>query len=177
MFLLASASALAQPTVIHGMVKDTDSNEPLPFVNVYIKSMPSEGVVTDVDGRFSIRTNRLSQDDYVVASYIGYISKTEPIKAGKTQRVLFKLSEETKNLEEVTVKAGENPAYPIIRRAAKNKSKLSFHSLDAINYHCYNASEVYLNEVGGLKSKAVNEMKQKWKKMSPLLVMMLRADF
>ena len=161
---LILTNTFAQKTVINGIVRDAATNEPLPFVNVYIQGMPTDGAVTDINGNFSISTRKLKTDDNLIASYIGYITSLEPIKAGKVQRVIFKLQEETKSLEEITVKAGDNPAYAIIKNASRNKDGIGIKSPQAISYQSYFSSEVYLNEMKGIKYKVIRQMRKMMEK-------------
>ena len=62
-----SVASLAQ--MITGVVVDT-YNAPIFAANVYIKSHPQKGTVTDHEGKFRLRVN--STDDTLVVSYIGY---------------------------------------------------------------------------------------------------------
>ncbi len=71
-----------QSIILTGYVKDSSTNEGIPFANVIIKD-PDGGVITggssDIDGRFTITVSRelLSVEGVVVqVSVIGYGSKT-----------------------------------------------------------------------------------------------------
>ncbi len=70
--LLFSAVVMAQST-ISGTVLEAGTNIPLPGANV-IEKGTSNGVTTDFDGNFTIKTKSSSGD--IVISYIGYNSKT-----------------------------------------------------------------------------------------------------
>jgi len=75
--LLFSAVVMAQST-ISGTIVEVGSNMPLPGANV-IEKDTSNGVTTDFDGNFTIKTKSSSGD--LVVSYIGYNSKTIPFSA------------------------------------------------------------------------------------------------
>ena len=96
------------------------TGDPIPFVNVVFKGTGT-GATTDFDGNFLIRTNKLA--DSIVVSYIGYKVKTRIIKAGVKQTINLQLEEAVTNLQEVIVKAGENPAFEILRSIVRNKNK------------------------------------------------------
>lgn len=70
--LLFSAVVMAQST-ISGTVVEAGSNIPLPGANV-IEKGTTNGVTSDFDGNFTIKTKSSSGD--IVISYIGYNSKT-----------------------------------------------------------------------------------------------------
>ncbi|MEP3837200.1 MAG: TonB-dependent receptor [Algibacter sp.] len=70
--MLFSVVVMAQST-ISGTITEAGSNMPLPGANV-IEKGTTNGVVTDFDGNFTIKTKSSTGD--LVVSYIGYNSKT-----------------------------------------------------------------------------------------------------
>lgn len=89
--------ALAQ-AALSGRVTATDTNEPLPGVNVTVKNT-NRGTTTDRNGAYSISgvTNR----DVLVFSYIGYLSREVPV--GNQSTIDISLAVDNKSLEEVVV--------------------------------------------------------------------------
>lgn len=71
-FTFVSTVAYAQSTIT-GKVVDAEMNTPLPGANI-IEKGTSNGVSTDFDGNFSLKTNASSGE--VVISYVGFVSKT-----------------------------------------------------------------------------------------------------
>ena len=61
---------------ISGVVVDADK-VPLPSVSVLIKGVPGLGVISDLDGNFSIKA---AQGDTIIFQMIGMISVEKPIK-------------------------------------------------------------------------------------------------
>jgi hypothetical protein len=116
----------------------------MPFVNVYFKGT-TIGTTTDFDGFFKITSN--TPTDSIVASYIGYISRAKAVKKGETQNVLFQLKPQATNLEEVVVVAGENGAWPILRKVIENKEKNDLRNLDYYEYESYRKSEVAIDNI------------------------------
>lgn len=83
---------------INGVV--TDSNgDPLPGVNVYEKGNPTKGVITGIDGNYSINVS--SADVILLYSYIGFDDQEVNV-AGRTE-VNITLLEEFTDLDEVIV--------------------------------------------------------------------------
>ena len=98
--LIGASSADAQKTRLHGVVKDASSAEPLISANVvYGEGL---GVVTDLDGNFSVQ---LPNGVYTIkVTYIGYEAISKEVKATGGQLELnFALK--TITLNEVTVTA------------------------------------------------------------------------
>ena len=138
LILLCFSSAIAQETIVRGKVTDAGSGDPIPFVNVIFKGTTTGGT-TDFDGKFTIRA--IKGTDSIAASYIGYITRTKAIKRGVDQVVNFQLTEEKTNLQEVVVKAGENPAWPILRGIVKNRDLNDKRRLEAYEYDVYTKTE------------------------------------
>lgn len=105
LFLFSFYSFSSGQTVrsLSGTVKDKTTDEPLPGANVYWSSKVNKGVVTGMDGDFSIAAVPLPAD--IIISFIGY----ETIQRTITDRDLgkdnkFFLSLDEFSLEEVIVK-------------------------------------------------------------------------
>lgn len=89
--------AYAQPREVSGTVLDTEGI-PMAGVSVLEKAT-SNGVVTDLDGNFQIRT--VSSDPVLVFSFIGFIDVEEPV--GQRSIIAVTMSEDRQNLDEVLV--------------------------------------------------------------------------
>jgi hypothetical protein len=142
--ILAQANAASGETVVSGKVTDATSGDPIPFVNVVFKGT-SIGATTDFDGNFQIKTN--TAVDSVTASYIGYKSRTKAIKRGTTQTVNFQLAEDVVSLQEVVIRAGENPAWAILRRVVDNKKQNDKRKLTAYEYDTYTKIEIDVDNI------------------------------
>lgn len=82
-----------------GIVLDADTGEPLIGASVALKGT-AQGVITDIDGRFSITA---SQGQMLVISYLGYHQRE--IKLTSASILKVELSADSKSLEEVVVTA------------------------------------------------------------------------
>jgi len=129
----------AQETVVQGKVTDATSGDPIPFANVVFKGT-SIGATTDFDGNFLIKTH--NPTDTLVASYIGYKSRSKVVKRDVQQTINFQLEEAITNLQEVIVKAGENPAFEILRKVVRNKNNNDKRKLTAYEYDTYTKIEI-----------------------------------
>ena len=85
---------------ITGQVFD-ESGEGIPGANVTLKSNPTSGTVTDLDGKFILMAS--PQKDVLVVSFIGYNTQEFPLK-GKTN-VTIQLSQNVNELDAVEIVA------------------------------------------------------------------------
>lgn len=100
--------AFAQDTgTAKGNVKDKDSGEPIPFVNVVLESDNSVGGATDFDGNFNIQLP--VGDGKLVLTVIGYETQTFPvsIKKGETTTLNVEMGMGSIQQEMVIVSAGK----------------------------------------------------------------------
>ena len=141
---LFASFTYAQETIVTGKVTDANSGDPIPFVNVIFKGTTT-GATTNFDGIFTIKT--LAFIDSVSASFIGYKVKTKAIKRGVRQTINFQLVEDVVNLQEVVVKAGENPAWEILRKTVRNKEKNDKRNLTAYEYDTYTKIEIDVDKI------------------------------
>ena len=145
-FLVYFATVSVGQVTIRGKVFSADNKEALPFVALIIKGT-TIGAQTDFDGNYVIKAP--SAGDSVIAVYVGYKRMSRPLKKDVAdQEVNFPMVlSEGVELEEVVVKAGENPAHRIIRNCVKNKEKNNRNNLDAYEYETYNKVEFDLTRI------------------------------
>ena len=87
----------AQKRTVTGTVLDSD-NLPLIGAGVVFEKNPQQGVVTDLDGHFTIEA---SPEDVLVVSYIGYVE--QHIKVGDKTELNIVLQQDTYTLDEIVV--------------------------------------------------------------------------
>jgi len=96
-FASQAQTGQTQKKEITGVVTDSQNNQPIPGVNVIIKGT-SIGTVTDVDGKYKIMAY---PDDYLVFSYIGYVS--QEVHVGDKTVINIGLVPGSKQIGEVVV--------------------------------------------------------------------------
>lgn len=89
-----------QKVTITGKITD-DKGDPLPGVNVIEKNNPGHGVITGIDGSYTIVVD--SQDDVLIFSFIGF--DTQEINVANRTVIDITLVEEVTGLDEVVVTA------------------------------------------------------------------------
>ena len=82
---------------IIGVVTESATGDPIPGASVMIKGTKT-GTTTDVDGKFTIRTN---EGVVLSISYIGY--EAQEVRLGKDTELRISLNEDQNQLDEVVV--------------------------------------------------------------------------
>ncbi|MFN0048553.1 MAG: DUF5686 family protein [Cytophagales bacterium] len=144
LFTLLALCGLAQFS-IKGKVTDAANGEPLPFVIIQFKGT-SIGAQTDFEGNYAINASYVR--DSITATYVGYKSKIKPLKLGESSQIInFQLTENAKELGEVIIKRGENPAWSILRKIQKSKKMNDKRSLAAYEYESYSKVQVDIDNI------------------------------
>ena len=99
-FALSISNLYAQNS-IKGQVKDANSNQPLPYVNIYFSDI-AKGATTNEDGRFSIE-NLPTGPHQMVISYIGYATKSIQINIPNNVDLQISLSSTAIEMEDVII--------------------------------------------------------------------------
>ncbi len=131
---------------ITGLVTDAKNGEPVPFASVALVGK-RVGTITDEKGRYTLRTNVLS--DSLVVSSMGYANTRRAIdKERITQAIDVQLPMSAGTaLQEVVVRAGENPAFRVLRQVRKNRSLNDRNRLKAYEYDSYQKTEIALSHL------------------------------
>lgn len=131
MFLLVESLA-AQG--LRGRVVDADNGQALAFVHVWLPEN-RQGTLTDIDGFFQLE---LESGQYKVRfSYMGYqtIEREFQVQGDQLHVRMYPL---LRQLKEVVIVAGENPAHRIVRNAIENRLNNHPEQLESFSYMSYN---------------------------------------
>ncbi len=130
---LFSLPLFSQQNSINGKVIDSETKEPLAFVNIVINN-GKYGGTTDIDGKFKITS---FQDIKTLdLSYVGYESKSIDVIKTKKQ-IIIKLKRIEVSLPEFVVFPTENPAHRIIENVIANKKFNDPENLKSFSYTAY----------------------------------------
>lgn len=148
---LCLAFLMALPVIVHaqsitikGKITDSNSGDPIPFVNVILKGT-SIGTTTDFDGNYSIKTSATA--DSIVASYLGYRPRSKPLSGESNQVINIQLQEDVTSLQEVVILSGENPAFEILRKVVRSKNENDKRRLTAYEYDSYTKIEIDVDNI------------------------------
>jgi flagellin-like hook-associated protein FlgL len=138
-----------QMTTIKGLITDSLTGEPLPFVNIIFMGKHI-GTTTDFDGKYNLSTQWASQQ--VQVSFLGYKTYVKTIKTGQSQTINIKLSPSNIQLNAVTIKGEKkryrnknNPAVDLIKNVVDKKDFNRQKSLKYYQYDKYEKVEMSLN--------------------------------
>src|SRR6056297_4303609 len=112
-------------TKVRGMVKDAETGEPLPFVNVSFKET-TVGVITDFNGKYFLETKKTI--DSVVFSYVGYQRESFSVQPNTFQIINTSLQPSSVQLQEVVVVPGENPAHVLLRKIIRTEKETTLNA-------------------------------------------------
>lgn len=113
---------LSTPTVsaqknITGIVLNSETQDPLPYATVQLTS--GNETLTNIDGTFQLNTQ--TQDSTFRVIYIGFQSQQFSLSP-KKEFYKIQLIPRKKNLKEVGLNSGKDPAIEIIKMAIQNKA-------------------------------------------------------
>jgi hypothetical protein len=130
---------------VTGLVTDAATGEPIPFASVALVGRKS-GTLSDEKGRYTLVTKNLS--DSIAVSSLGYKTQRKFIdRERSSQAVDIKLVSGGNALQEVTVRAGENPAWRVLRQVRKNRITNDRNRLVAYEYDSYVKTDIALSHV------------------------------
>lgn len=133
-FLFVCPNALAQS--IKGSIVDSNTGQGLPFVSILLKGGQS-GTLTDIDGKFQLPVPSPEGAELQI-SYLGYQPQTIALSIfPDKEKIIIKLKAQAVSLQEISVKAGENPAHRIIKNANRNRDKNNPEKMHSFSYNAY----------------------------------------
>lgn len=147
LFFLAVVSVSAQ-TRVGGTVVDESGNG-VPFANVIFPNS-SEGTITNDDGSFYLESE--NKYDSLTVSYIGYKTKTVPLKGSYSTNLRIVLKQEAASLGQVVIYQGKtskknNPAIDILRKIWENRRENGVDQFDQYQYDKYEKLEFDINTI------------------------------
>lgn len=161
--LLPIAKTTAQhnisTTSVTGVVRDSVTKEPLPFVAILLKGS-DQGILTDDQGTFSIKTT--TNFICLRVSVMGYKEKEVYVSKGRENQIDIKLAPTGVALKEVTIKPKRekyskknNPAVDFVEKLMARKHQYDPRNHDYYSYKKYNKTTLALNDFS-------EEQKKKW---------------
>ena len=144
-FLYLTVFSSAAQFVIKGRVTDSKNGDPIPFASVGLIGV-SQGATTNFQGEFTL--NSKYSADSLFASFVGYKKRVKKITRGsKLQEVDFQLEPTGREMAEVIVYSGENPAFKILRGVIRNREENDRSKLSAYEYDSYAKMELDVDNI------------------------------
>ncbi len=153
LLFLFAGEALAPFTVVKGVVTDAQTGEPIPFVNILAEgSKNTLGTTTDFSGQFILQNAEPFTG--IRVTFLGYKAVHKTIQPGKTQSLNIKLQKESKELKEVTIKAGkrkyrnkDNPAVELIKLVIEHKDENRKDAVESSEVEKYEKIQIGLSNI------------------------------
>ena len=155
--LLFPLLAVAQQTKVTGKVTDELTNEPIPFATIVFKNT-TIGANTDFDGKYTLVTE--TPGDSIICTLVGYKTVRMRVKKGQEQVINIVMKVAKTEMQEVVVKAGENPANIILKKVIKHKDINDPNKLETYQYEVYNKLEFDMTNISDKmkKNKLLKEL-------------------
>lgn len=144
--LLSILSANAQTAWIKGIVKDKQSDEPIPFASA-VCIRQGIGALTDSSGKFAFQVASIKVLDTVEIRAIGYQPARIPFSLIKDSVPFTVLIEVLPPSTEAVVKVKYNRALWFWRKIMANKYKHDKKRWDNLSYEIYNKLELDIDNV------------------------------
>lgn len=141
--------AQSQRTVLKGVIKDIQSDEPIPFASVIFKKS-GIGTQTDTAGHFTLTFSDPLPDSLVISS-VGYKSLTVNVPPFKDSGFVSILITVAPPESEVVIKVSVDRALWLWRRIVKYKYRQDQWKNDNFSYEVYNKLELDILNINKTK--------------------------
>lgn len=129
-----------QQVTVSGTVIDSQTNEPMPGVNIQVKGT-SAGTITDAAGKFSIPVS--DRNATLVFSFIGYVA--QEVQLAGRQVISVSLANETQGLDEVVV-----IGYGATKKETLTGSVAAIKAVDIVSMKTSSVAQMVQGKIPGL---------------------------
>jgi len=144
-FLLQAIPALAQLKIMQGLIRDSHSEEPIPFASVQFRNTTT-GKLSDSSGKFTFYLSEWPSDT-VDITCVGYQPFHYVINVVKDSiDITINMERGTFN-EGATVRVKVNKGLQVWRKIVENKPKNDRYRFDNFSYELYNKLELDLKNI------------------------------
>lgn len=151
LFLLLGCCISVSAQNIQGVVTDSLTNEPIPYLSVFYEGK-GVGSITDNDGNYKAETRK--GWNKLTFSAVGYVTKVVNIIPGVTKNLNVRMRPDDIMLDEVVVKPKRekysrknNPAVELMKKVIAHKKNNKLSENDYYQYNKYQKITMSLNDV------------------------------
>lgn len=151
LFLLLGCCISVSAQNIQGVVTDSLTNEPIPYLSVFYEGK-GVGSITDNDGNYKVETRK--GWNKLTFSAVGYVTKVVNIIPGVTKNLNVRMRPDDIMLDEVVVKPKRekysrknNPAVELMKKVIAYKKNNKLSENDYYQYNKYQKITMSLNDV------------------------------
>ncbi len=140
---IISLNATAQTQVIFGKVVEMGRGESVPFAHIVWRNGDRKmATISNIEGSYKlVLQNDVGSIDSVWISCIGYDRHLTTIDNLQSDPII-RMKPASVGLGVVIIKANEDPAYEIMRRAIRNRSRNDPENLDHFTFESYNKAAI-----------------------------------
>lgn len=157
--LLFSFHALEAQNKLSGIVTDSITGEPIPYVSIFFKGT-TIGTTTDDSGKFSLKILPVYKTLSILS--MGYHDKSYKISELKSNYLKIKLAQNTYDIKEIIIKPQKerykkknNPAVEFVKRVIESKAKYDPFNKDYYQYDHYERIDFAINNFKKEKNKGL----------------------
>ena len=151
LFLLLGCCISVSAQNIQGVVTESLTNEPIPYLSVFYEGK-GVGSITDNDGNYKVETRK--GWNKLTFSAVGYVTKVVNIIPGVTKNLNVRMRPDDIMLDEVVVKPKRekysrknNPAVELMKKVIAHKKNNKLSENDYYQYNKYQKITMSLNDV------------------------------
>lgn len=151
LFLLLGCCISVSAQNIQGVVTDSLTNEPIPYLSVFYEGK-GVGSITDNDGNYKVETRK--GWNKLTFSAVGYVTKVVNVIPGVTKNLNVRMRPDDIMLDEVVVKPKRekysrknNPAVELMKKVIAHKKNNKLSENDYYQYNKYQKITMSLNDV------------------------------
>ncbi len=151
LFLLLGCCISVSAQNIQGVVTDSLTNDPIPYLSVFYEGK-GVGSITDNDGHYKVETRK--GWNKLTFSAVGYVTKVVNIIPGVTKNLNVRMRPDDIMLDEVVVKPKRekysrknNPAVELMKKVIAHKNNNKPSENDYYQYNKYQKITMSLNDV------------------------------
>ena len=151
LFLLLGCCISVSAQNIQGVVTDSLTNDPIPYLSVFYEGK-GVGSITDNDGHYKVETRK--GWNKLTFSAVGYVTKVVNIIPGVTKNLNVRMRPDDIMLDEVVVKPKRgkdsrknNPAVELMKKVIAHKNNNKLGENDYYQYNKYQKITMSLNDV------------------------------
>lgn len=141
LILLLAVTLPAYSINISGIVIDDETEEPIPFVNIWIPGT-NIGTVSNIEGRFMLH---IDSGATISFSSVGYVTQSKQVNLKSNDYVWkIRLKRNIQNIAEITVKPNNSYDEAMFKRVLEHKNENSKDLILFNNYRNYDRTTVLL---------------------------------
>lgn len=156
-FLLSPSLHAQKKLIVRGIIKDSHSEEVVPYASVELKKM-NRGIVGDSAGNFELHLPQSNVIDTLIVTYVGFARFTYPIDCSKdTINIVVNLQRGESG--GVVVKSKHGRGWILWKKVVRHKTLNNKTRYENYSYEVYNKLELDLNKVNKEKMANVKILK------------------